>query len=181
VNDVVLAAVTAGFRDLLTGRAELVDGQVVRSLVPVSVRAQAERGTLNNRVSAVLVNLPVGEADPERRLFQIRQQMDDIKNTRQAVGAEALTELAGFAAPTLLALGSRLTFRFPQPVMQTATNQRSGTARPAVHVRPADGGDPSVRADRKQHSDRHRYLPRTSISSTSGSTPTSTRYPTSAC
>jgi diacylglycerol O-acyltransferase / wax synthase len=126
VNDVVLAAVTAGFRDLLTGRAELVDGQVVRSLVPVSVRAQAERGTLNNRVSAVLVNLPVGEADPERRLFQIRQQMDDIKNTRQAVGAEALTELAGFAAPTLLALGSRLTFRFPQPVMQTATTNVPG-------------------------------------------------------
>lgn len=126
VNDVVLAAVTAGFRDLLAARGELVEGQVVRSLVPVSVRTKAERGTLNNRVSAVLVNLPVGEPDPERRLRQVREQMDDIKNTRQAVGAQALTELAGFAAPTLLALGSRLSFRFPQPVMQTATTNVPG-------------------------------------------------------
>src|SRR4029453_2268665 len=50
VNDVVLAAVTAGFRDLLAARGELVKAQVVRSLVPVSVRTKAERGTLNNRV-----------------------------------------------------------------------------------------------------------------------------------
>ena len=39
----------------------------------------------------------------------------------QAAGAQTLTPLAGFAAPTLLALGSRLTFRFPQPLMQTVT------------------------------------------------------------
>ena len=126
VNDVVLAVITRGFRDLLDGRGELAAGQVVRSLVPVSVRTKAERGTLNNRVSAVLVNLPVGEADPARRLSSIRAQMDDLKNSRQAVGAQALTELAGFAAPTLLALGSRLAFRFPQPLMQTATTNVPG-------------------------------------------------------
>jgi diacylglycerol O-acyltransferase / wax synthase len=126
VNDVVLAAVTRGFRDLLAGRRELVAGQVVRSMVPVSVRTRAERGTLTNRVSAVLVNLPVGEPDPVRRLLRLREQMDDLKTTRQAVGAQALTELAGFAAPTLLALGSRLTFRFPQPFMQTATTNVPG-------------------------------------------------------
>jgi WS/DGAT/MGAT family acyltransferase len=126
VNDVVLAAITRGFRDLLAGRNELIEGQVVRSLVPVSVRSEAERGVLNNRVSAVMVNLPVGQADAEQRLQRIREQMDDIKNTRQAVGAQALTELAGFAAPTLLALGSRLSFRFPQPLLQTVTTNVPG-------------------------------------------------------
>jgi diacylglycerol O-acyltransferase / wax synthase len=126
VNDVVLAAVTRGFRDLLGHRGELADGQVVRSLVPVSVRAEHERGILNNRVSAVLVNLPVAEPDPLRRLTRLREQMNDLKSTRQAVGAQALTELAGFAAPTLLALGSRLSFRFPQPVMQTVTTNVPG-------------------------------------------------------
>jgi diacylglycerol O-acyltransferase len=130
VNDVVLAAVARGFRDLLAGRGELVAGQVVRSLVPVSVRADAEQGTLNNRVSAVLVNLPVGEPDPRRRLHLIRDQMDDVKNTRQAVGAQALTELAGFAAPTLLALGTRLMMRFPQSVMQAATTNVPGPRTP---------------------------------------------------
>jgi len=126
VNDVVLAAVTRGFRDLLTERGGLSDGQVVRSLVPVSVRAASERGTLNNRVSAVLVNLPVSEPDPVNRLARLREQMDDLKNSRQAVGAQGLTGLAGFAAPTLLALGSRLTFRFPQPLMQTVTTNVPG-------------------------------------------------------
>ena len=126
VNDVVLAAVTRGFRDLLAGRGELLPDQVVRSLVPVSVRARAEQGRLTNRVSAVLVNLPVGEPDPVQRLMLLRDQMDNLKNTRQAVGAQALTELAGFAAPTMLALGSRLMFRFPQPVMQTAATNVPG-------------------------------------------------------
>ncbi len=126
VNDVVLASVTRGFRDLLAGRGELSGTQVVRSLVPVSVRAENERGVLNNRVSAVLVNLPVSEPDPVRRLERLRAQMDDLKTSRQAVGAQGLTELAGFAAPTLLAVGSRLTFRFPQPLMQTVTTNVPG-------------------------------------------------------
>ncbi len=126
VNDVVLAAVTRGFRDLLEERGKLADGQVVRSLVPVSVRKESERGTLNNRVSAVLVNLPVSEPDPLARLALLREQMDNLKNSRQAMGAQGLTELAGFAAPTLLALGSRLTFRFPQPLMQTVTTNVPG-------------------------------------------------------
>ena len=130
VNDVVLAAVTRGFRDLLAGRDELASGQVVRSLVPVSVRTEAEKGTLNNKVSALLVNLPVGEKDPLLRLSRLREQMDNLKQTRQAVGAQTLTELAGFAAPTLLALGSRLSFRLHQPVMQTVTTNVPGPRMP---------------------------------------------------
>src|SRR6266540_252191 len=126
VNDVVLTAVTRGFRDLLAERGDLSDTTVVRSLVPVSVRGEHERGVLNNRVSAVLVNLPVGEPNPLRRLTRLREQMDDLKSSRQAAGAQTLTELAGFAAPTLLALGSRLTFRFPQPLMQTVTTNVPG-------------------------------------------------------
>jgi diacylglycerol O-acyltransferase len=126
VNDVVLAAVTRGFRDLLDGRGELADGLVVRSLVPVSVRAASERGKLDNRVSGLLVNLPVAEPDPVTRLAALRAQMDDLKSSRQAVGAQALTELAGFAAPTLLAMGSRLSFRYPQSLMQTVTTNVPG-------------------------------------------------------
>jgi diacylglycerol O-acyltransferase / wax synthase len=126
VNDVVLASVTRGFRDLLAGRDRLTTGQVVRTLVPVSVRAPAEKGAMNNRVSGLLVNLPVGEPDPHRRLMLLREQMDDLKTNRQAVGAQALTELAGFAGPTLLAMGSRVTFRYPQSTMQAVTTNVPG-------------------------------------------------------
>src|SRR5688500_8369207 len=76
VNDVVLTAITGGFRDLLTGRGELSSEKlVVRSMVPVSDRRENQKGSLNNQVSAVFVDLPVGLADPVDRLASIRGQM----------------------------------------------------------------------------------------------------------
>jgi hypothetical protein len=126
VNDILLAAIIRGFRDLLAERGELSEGLVVRSLVPISLRRQDERGVVTNRVSAVLANLPVGEPDPMRRLALLRGQMDDLKRTRQAVGAELLTQMLGFAAPTLLALGSRAAFQLPQPLVQTVTTHVPG-------------------------------------------------------
>ncbi len=130
VNDVLLAAITRGFRDLLDERGELTDGLVVRSLVPVSVRAEDEQGMITNRVSAVLANLPAGEPDPLRRLELIREQMDELKRTSQAVGAEVLTGMLGLAAPTLLALGSRTAFQLPQPLVQTVTTNVPGPRLP---------------------------------------------------
>jgi len=126
INDVVLAAITGAFRDLLAGRDALADTIVVRSLVPVSVRAPDEAGKMTNRVSAVLANLPVGEPDPLRRLQLIHGQLDGLKQTHQAVSAEILNEVAGLAAPMWLALGTRAAFRIPQPFVQTVTTNVPG-------------------------------------------------------
>ncbi|GLZ33359.1 diacylglycerol O-acyltransferase [Lentzea sp. NBRC 105346] len=126
VNDVILAAITRGFRDLLEKRGELADDMVVRTMVPVSMRKADQHNELNNRVSAVLVNLPVGESNPVERLRIIREQMDDLKSSRQAAGADVLTNLSNFAAPTLMALGSRTAMRFPQQVLQTITTNVPG-------------------------------------------------------
>jgi WS/DGAT/MGAT family acyltransferase len=126
VNDVILTAITRGFRDLLENRGELKDGQVVRTMVPVSMRAKDQRNTLDNRISAVLVNLPVGESAPVLRLASVREQMDDIKESRQAAGADVITGAANFAAPTLLALGTRTAMRFPQQFLQTVTTNVPG-------------------------------------------------------
>jgi diacylglycerol O-acyltransferase len=126
VNDVLLAATTRAFRDLLEKRGELTEELVVRSLVPVSIRGQDERGVVTNRVSAVLANLPVSEPDPVQRLKLIREQMDSLKHTYQAVSAEILTGMLGFASPMWLALGSRAAFRIPQPLVQTVTTNVPG-------------------------------------------------------
>jgi diacylglycerol O-acyltransferase len=126
VNDVILTAITRGFRDLLEKRGELTEGMVVRTMVPVSMRKSDQHNELNNRVSAVLVNLPVGEADPVKRLASIRAQMDDLKSSRQAAGADVITNLSNFAAPTLMALGSRTAMRFPQQILQTVTTNVPG-------------------------------------------------------
>ncbi|HTT55430.1 MAG TPA: wax ester/triacylglycerol synthase family O-acyltransferase [Streptosporangiaceae bacterium] len=126
VNDVLLAAITSGFRDLLDTRGELADGVVVRSLVPVSVRSQDEQGIITNKVSAVLANLPVSEPDPLRRLALLREQMNEMKRTSQERGAEMLTGLLGFTLPALLAYGARAAFQIPQPLVQTVTTNVPG-------------------------------------------------------
>jgi WS/DGAT/MGAT family acyltransferase len=126
VNDVLLAAVTRGFRDLLLKRRELSDGLIVRSLVPISIRCPEERGVATNRLSAVLANLPVAESDPIRRLHLVRDQMQQIKRTNQAAGAELLTELLGVAPPALLKLGVRAAFQLPQSLVQTMTTNVPG-------------------------------------------------------
>ena len=131
INDVVLAVITRAFRDLLIARDELTGPMmVVRSLVPVSVRGPDEEGAITNRVAAVLANLPVGEPDPLRRLDLLRQEMADLKHTHQAVGAEVLTGMAGFAAPMWIALGTKAAFRTIQPLVQTVTTNVPGPRRP---------------------------------------------------
>jgi WS/DGAT/MGAT family acyltransferase len=130
INDVVLAAITKGFRDLLISRGEMGEGRPVRTLVPVSVRAEHERGTYNNRVSAVFVDLPVGLEDPVARLAGIRSQMDGIKESRGALAGERLASLSGFAPPMLLAAGQRLAVSIPQQALQTGTTNVPGPQHP---------------------------------------------------
>ena len=81
VNDVILAVIAGGFRELLLGRGEPVEQLVVRSLVPVSVRREDEHGSYNNRVSAVFADLPVAIEDAAERLEAVRSQMA-VRRTR---------------------------------------------------------------------------------------------------
>jgi WS/DGAT/MGAT family acyltransferase len=126
VNDIVLTVLTRGFRDLLLARDEDVNDRVIRTLVPVSVRTSGERGTYNNRVSAMIAELPVGLAVPSERLAAIRAQMDGLKESKQAVAGEVLTSLSGFAPSMLLALGTRVAMRIPQRNVNTVTTNVPG-------------------------------------------------------
>ncbi len=82
VNDVVLAAV-AGALGRYMRRHELPTDDVrLRAMVPVSIRADIERGALGNRVAAMWATLPVGVTEPAERL-----QADQRRDARgQAVG-----------------------------------------------------------------------------------------------
>jgi WS/DGAT/MGAT family acyltransferase len=111
VNDVVLAVVTGALGNYLRLHGEDTEGMVLRAMVPVSVRADVERGALGNRVAAMWAPLPVGVLDPLRRLAQISDTMDAVKESGQAVGAQALTQLSGFAPPTIMAQAARLQAR----------------------------------------------------------------------
>jgi diacylglycerol O-acyltransferase len=130
-NDVVLAAIAGAFRDVLAARGEPVD-RVVRTLVPVSVRGRDASGravgdgTLENKISAMLADLPVGIEDPVERLHAITAQMRDLKDSMQAVAGEALTSISGFAPPALLALGTRIATKAAQRTVNTVTTNVPG-------------------------------------------------------
>ncbi len=111
LNDVVLAAVSLALGRWLRAHDHPTDGLVLKAMVPVSVRADVERGALGNRVAAMWAPLPVGIEDPAACYEQIRVAMEDLKQSGQAVGAQVLTNLAGFAPPTILSQAARLQAR----------------------------------------------------------------------
>ena len=129
VNDVVLAAIAGGFRELLLSRGESVE-RVIRTLVPVSVRSPGEHGVYNNRVSAMFADLPVAIEDPLPRLRSISAQMADLKRSKEAVAGEVLTSLGGFAPPLLLALAERVGTHIPQHNVNTVTTNVPGPQHP---------------------------------------------------
>ncbi len=60
-------ACAGGFRRLLASRGEDLPSSGLRTMVPVNVRPDADRGKLGNQVSSLFVHLPVAEPDPMRR------------------------------------------------------------------------------------------------------------------
>lgn len=108
VNDVVLATVAGALHRFLTRRALPTAGVSLRAMVPVSTRDESHRMALGNRVSNMFVDLPVGPMDPVHRLEAIVRTTKGIKESHQAVGAEAIMNAGPWAPPTLHALAARL-------------------------------------------------------------------------
>jgi diacylglycerol O-acyltransferase / wax synthase len=110
VNDVVLTVVSGALRSWLRSRGIKTEGLELRALVPVSIRAEDQRGQLGNRIAAMRGPLPVYIEDPVKRLAAVRQAMGGLKESKQALGAEVISRLNDFAPPTLLAQASRINF-----------------------------------------------------------------------
>lgn len=138
-NDVVLAVIAGGFRDLLLKRGESTE-HPLRTMVPVSVRPRDERGRavgdgqMANKVSAVFAELPVHLSDPVARLRAVSDQMSDLKDSKQALAGEVLSSLSGFAPPLLLSLGGRLATKVPQQTVNTVTTNVPGPQIPLYAV-----------------------------------------------
>jgi diacylglycerol O-acyltransferase / wax synthase len=110
VNDVVLAVVAGALRRWLQSRGVRTEGLELRALVPVSIRARHEHGEMGNRLAAMRGPLPVYVEDPVARLRVVKQAMDGLKESKQAVGAEVLAGVQNLAPPTILAQASRINF-----------------------------------------------------------------------
>lgn len=108
IHDVILATIAGAMRAWLLMRGEAVQsGTVVRALVPVSISDGKTTGL--DQLVACVVDLPVGEPAAGMRLHQIAYIMrQQIEGSGRAVEANNLVGLAGFAPPTLHAMGARL-------------------------------------------------------------------------
>ena len=100
--------VAGAIRRFYDDHAIATEGVTLKAMVPMSVRADAERGALGNRVTTMYAPLPVHERDPVERLRIVTAAMQGLKESGQAVGAEVLTRLTDFAPPTIPAQASRL-------------------------------------------------------------------------
>lgn len=102
VNDVVLAAVTAGLRSLLLARGDELPEAGIRAMVPMNLRGAGDgHAPLGNRVSSMFVELPVTEADPSARYAIVSERMAAIKASPEALGADTLLRLADAVPPVL--------------------------------------------------------------------------------
>jgi diacylglycerol O-acyltransferase len=130
INDVVLTAVSSGFRRLLASRGEDPAASVVRSMIPVSVRGESGRGVADNRVSTLLYELPVGIDDPVERLKVVHREMRALKGSHMAEAGEAVTSIGNLAPPMVVGMASRLAIRSehlrPQSVVTTVTTNVPG-------------------------------------------------------
>jgi WS/DGAT/MGAT family acyltransferase len=107
LNDVVLTVVTGAVRRFLERRGLRAQGLDFRVMAPVSVRTADESGALGNRVSAWVVPLPLDQDDPREQLSAIAGHTAELKQSKSAIGAEMLTQVAEWTPSQLLALGAR--------------------------------------------------------------------------
>jgi WS/DGAT/MGAT family acyltransferase len=105
VNDVVLAAVTSALRDYLIARDALPGRPLVAS-VPVNIGAGAVEGT--DKISAIMVPLPVGTADPVDQLLEVAEATRESKGMTDALGPESVGDVAELLPPLLVVGGSKL-------------------------------------------------------------------------
>ncbi|MGV0792262.1 WS/DGAT/MGAT family O-acyltransferase [Mycolicibacterium sp. XJ1819] len=123
VNDVALAAITDSFRTMLLRRGEQPQPTSLRTLVPVSVRADDDADRTDNRVSVMLPYLPVEKSDPIQQLRTVHDRMTRAKSGGQRQAGNIVTSAANAIPFALTAWAVRALTRLPQRgVVTLATN-----------------------------------------------------------
>jgi WS/DGAT/MGAT family acyltransferase len=110
INDVLLAAVSGGLRAQLIGRGESVAGVTLQALVPVGMDPHGDH-RLGNRVSAMIVRLPLAKADPVARLVAVSQAIGRCKERRQALVGGYITRALDPWPRSALSVGAHLVHR----------------------------------------------------------------------
>ncbi len=111
-DDVAVATATGATRALLLRRGANPARLRVRAMAPMSVRSRRERGKLGNRVSMLIVDLPVGEELPARRLQQISEHIVSLKESKAGLGVEVLMDIDRWTGTVAQTLCTQIATRF---------------------------------------------------------------------
>ncbi|MBS0568989.1 MAG: wax ester/triacylglycerol synthase family O-acyltransferase [Proteobacteria bacterium] len=119
VNDLLLACAAGALRGYLRDRGEKVDGVTIRATVPVNLRPLEHARELGNHFGLVFLDLPVGEANPLRRLERVAASMRELKRSKQAALTFGLLAAVGMAPAGLQRMALDL---FSRKATTVATN-----------------------------------------------------------
>jgi WS/DGAT/MGAT family acyltransferase len=119
VNDVLMAAAAGALRGYMRERGEALEGLSLRATVPVNLRPLEHAKKLGNHFGLVFLELPVGEANPLRRLQRVAGCMRELKQSRQAIVAYGLLAALGMAPQPVQELALEL---FSRKASTVATN-----------------------------------------------------------
>jgi WS/DGAT/MGAT family acyltransferase len=92
VNDVLLAIVTGGIRELLVARGENVDGIELVAAIPATLRSAETARGLGNAAGGLAVRLPVGEPNATKRLQSIAVATRLAKTQQHASRVQGLMD-----------------------------------------------------------------------------------------
>jgi len=107
VNDVVLAVSTGSLRRLFESRGAEIPRDF-SALVPMSIRKPGEELALGNRITTLMVPLPIAEPDPAERLRAIHAATSRLKQSEAGRAASLVIEASGWVPPTVTQVLSQL-------------------------------------------------------------------------
>jgi diacylglycerol O-acyltransferase / wax synthase len=105
INDILMAAVAGALRQYLLSRGTDVEQLNLRAVVPVNLRPLDRPPTMGNQFGVVFLSLPIGIADAYDRLIEVRERMEAIKGSPEAVVAFGILTTFGVLPQPLQDLG----------------------------------------------------------------------------
>jgi WS/DGAT/MGAT family acyltransferase len=109
VNDVVMAMCAGALRRWLIDHAAL-PSQPLIAMIPVSVRDPASKGSMGNKVSAMLAMLPTHIAEPDLRVELVHAATKIAKAQQATIPQGLVDQISDFAPPALTARAARVVF-----------------------------------------------------------------------
>ncbi len=107
VNDVLIGTAAGALRRYMERRGQATAGVAIRASVPVNLRPLERAHELGNAFGLVFITMPVGMADPVRRLRAIKKEMDGLKRSPEALVAFGVLSLMGLAPVEVEQVGLR--------------------------------------------------------------------------